>query len=1206
MLETSQSGIIRMKRETQEYLERIAERIWDGHASVLVGAGFSKNAQLVSGGVSPANWDELGDLFFEKTRNHRPNEKEVAYANVLRLAEDVENVCGRDELIGLIRDAINDDKLEPSDVHMRLLALPWKDVYTTNYDTLLERSVSRLNEQGRRVYSIIRNDASFGLETPPFLIKLHGDIKDPASIIITEENYRTYSIEHQAMINYIRNSIMLDTMVLIGFSGNDPNFLQWLGWVKDVLRENQRKVYLLSVDEVSDAAKISFEKKNVIVVDLRECAGMNSSPSENVSAAIGFLESYIQQREQERAQYRNSALAWGRTSPRDESIEQFYERLKEEREAYPGWLIMPRENREYRASLGSYSLPQDKLGQLSRRDQILFLDEFNWHIEKSLYPIENRWESTYLSVLKQHQPFLEHSQNDICIAWTDLKLALLRMYRQEGWIEKWKSVREELVLWQEKFPDEQRCRFCYEQALWAVYQNDFSLLDNVLANWEESPTDPYWDIRRGALWAEYLSFEKGKVITKNAFKAICNKLDASKDEAESFYWASRKVHAHAVWNSMVQASFSGERGESVVARQTWSELKPYEDIWYEREFFDSHVRAIEDALRVKSKVASFQLGHSRTTTNLSGNSKDYRIAYAYFLYYEETGFPIHLPFLISVEKKTLEKALSVMGYCSPSIAENWLMRAGDSKLVSAIFSRRFLERTRFEDVNCLYNKYLTCFKNLLRAETGETLPSWVLVCRSVIPEILSRLCMKASYESRIRTWDYLEALFQNKVSIYYDGLDSLVSSLVSSFSYTEIKELIPRLVAMPIAYDRFGDCRLEPLFYVQEMGYLGAEPFAAIAEDLLSRVGVSENDDKVLFYRLIFLYKCKALTESQKSKLADALWSNVDDTGFPQRTVYRRFAFLSFPYPKSINPHDLLREYFRVSPIPVVGTGGSISFYGGDIPFFSNIIGTNNKDINFSWDSDLLNIVCTKIIKMWDSDKHHLLKKEDNGSGFSVQDELHGRFADVETIIVEVISRHLGLIEKKNEQDLMRLANEFEHYGLPSLRLRLALSDIKDGAENVVHEIKQRLGSPEKRVIADCVKAIYYLDKRGIDVIDWVKVISEFFRGNAEQGRIEMISALRYLLRRNKDWDYVEIRSNLYIGLKRLLSTTQIAEVDNELDANRKMHLRKIVAPIVCRLLHDSPGPCDETLSEWKSYYESKETCWDIRNAYRNELERVC
>ena len=79
-----------MNKTTQGYLNDIAERLWNNQASLFVGAGFSKNAHLQAGAKLPPNWDELGDLFFEKSRNRKPNNNDRAYANVLRLAEDVE------------------------------------------------------------------------------------------------------------------------------------------------------------------------------------------------------------------------------------------------------------------------------------------------------------------------------------------------------------------------------------------------------------------------------------------------------------------------------------------------------------------------------------------------------------------------------------------------------------------------------------------------------------------------------------------------------------------------------------------------------------------------------------------------------------------------------------------------------------------------------------------------------------------------------------------------------------------------------------------------------------------------------------------------------------------------------------------------------------------------------------------------------------
>ncbi len=75
--------------------------------------------------------------------------------------------------------------------------------------------------------------------------------------------------------------------------------------------------------------------------------------------------------------------------------------------------------------------------------------------------------------------------------------------------------------------------------------------------------------------------------------------------------------------------------------------------------------------------------------------------------------------------------------------------------------------------------------------------------------------------------------------------------------------------------------------------------------------------------------------------------------------------------------------------------------------------------------------------------------------------------------------------------------------------------------------------------------------------------------------------------------------NNLLLGLGRLFGNSEILITDSELEVNDKMHLRMIVAPIVRRLVKESAGKENtENLSQYTSYYESNETCWDIRNRY--------
>lgn len=1187
-----------MSKSTKQYLDFIANRLWDGHASLFVGAGFSKNAVPKSGAKLPPDWDELGDLFFEKTQHRKPRTKDRAYANVLRLAEEVKCFCGRDSLSDLIRESINDANLEPSGLHLQLLSLPWKDIYTTNYDTLLERAVYRLKEQGKRVYSLITNDQDIGVSSSPFLMKLHGDINVPNSIVITEEDYRKYPTQHKAMINHIRHTIMTETLVLMGFSGNDPNFIQWLGWVKDALSGNQRKVYMLTVGAVSESMVKTFADKNVIVVDLRCFAGKSATASENIAAAIQYFEEFHHNREEERTRFKKQAMEWGRTFFHDADIKEQYAKWKSERDSYPGWLVLPRDKREFIANAEGFSLPIDKMAQLTNPHDILFLDLFNWRLEKYLYPIENSWEPVYQSVLQKYHPFKGRSRNDVRVAWVNLKLGLLRLYRQEGWGDKWHCLNDELSLLCSRFPDEQRCRFSYEQALMAVYQNDYGWLRKVLNEWQGQKSDPYWDVRRGSLWAEYLSLETGKEITRKAFEAICEKLQASDNEKDRYFWASRKVHAHTVWNCMTMANFSRDESVTYEARSTWHELRSYDDIWYEREFFDAQLHSIEELVTVKTKEPSFRLGRSSTVTNMSENSQGYRIAYAFFLYYEETSFPIHLPYLNTMEKSTLGKALSVMEYCSPAIAECWMMRSGDPKMVAPVFNRRFLNQRNHKEVSALYDRYLKCFDELLEHDKDNETSSWVLVFKNILPEILARLCMKASYESRLKTFDCIDRLFRKGKTIRYVGLEGLISSLMSSFSKVQIKGLIPKLAQMAIANDRCGDCRFEPLFYVQDPVEIGESLASSVADALIGQLGAKDKFDKAIICRLLYLNKCGALTTQQQKRLGEALWSKRDNTGFPSDMIYYRFAFLSFPHPQDVDPKTMLKEYFCKCVFPQEDDGSTISIYGGFLPILNDIKGAINYGKGFIWDAPSINHICSSIMGMWDSGKKRLLE-EDKVVGFSVKEEFQGRFSDVATIVTGIIAPNIELLDERNLVNLERMTQEFEDYGMPALQMKVALSEFLQKPIDFSWEFCKRLASSSDRVVEDCVKAIIQLFKKSQDVIQWVELMSDYFRSNTWQGGNSIIGGLVFFTKKETFQKSEIITKNLVLGLERLFDETEIAANDSELSANNKMHYRFLVAPMVrCLLANKDTKKYDDLLSRWKSYYESEETCWDIRNQY--------
>lgn len=119
-------------------LNEIAGQLHSGHAAVMVGSGFSKNAKpRRTSAIEFPNWTQLGDLFYRILKTKKPD-SEARYVSIPTLAHEVEAAIGRTALNQKLRTAIPDLDYDPSPLHVSLLELPWNDVFTTNYDTLLE------------------------------------------------------------------------------------------------------------------------------------------------------------------------------------------------------------------------------------------------------------------------------------------------------------------------------------------------------------------------------------------------------------------------------------------------------------------------------------------------------------------------------------------------------------------------------------------------------------------------------------------------------------------------------------------------------------------------------------------------------------------------------------------------------------------------------------------------------------------------------------------------------------------------------------------------------------------------------------------------------------------------------------------------------------------------------------------------------------
>lgn len=320
-----------MEDKVLKQLAELKNQYQKGHVSVMVGAGFSKNACPEFPSWNELLYDMVDELF--------QGEIESAFLRYLKLnpsskmSLDVFKKVEKDRIINR-RGALNivseyiaqkgfresiehyieeripyiDEensefkftgknenkiiKIKPINLsaHIKLVkGQHWVNRYTTNYDRLLEYAA---NITGKKFTKITKAKKLSVFSDDPTIIKLHGDLQHPKEhrdfrfdgnphqqYIISAEDYKNYPKEHEAFTQLMRISLLQGVFCLIGFSGDDPNFVNWIEWVRDILEREERtdkkkekdyKIYLIGLSSKMPKREkaLFYENHNIFYVPI--------------------------------------------------------------------------------------------------------------------------------------------------------------------------------------------------------------------------------------------------------------------------------------------------------------------------------------------------------------------------------------------------------------------------------------------------------------------------------------------------------------------------------------------------------------------------------------------------------------------------------------------------------------------------------------------------------------------------------------------------------------------------------------------------------------------------------------------------------------------------------------------------------------------------------------------------------------------------
>ena len=546
----------------QSHIDRVSEALWQrsGGASVMVGSGFSRNAlKSRPDADGPPTWRAMAKaisdkLYLQSDGRNAPVETDIT-SDLLKQAQEYEAAFGRSDLNRFIQNLIRDDDFKPGDLHTRLLRLPWRDVFTTNWDTLLERTRSFVAD---RAYSIVRNMDEISLAVQPRVVKLHGSLPAHFPLIFTEEDYRTYPRKFAPFVNTVQQAMMETVFCLIGFSSDDPNFLQWSGWVRDNLGESAPKIYLAGWLNLSPHRRKMLEDRNIVPIDLARHpkAGKWPEHQRHQYATEWILHSLERGRPYEVSEWPSRSDR--RLSPIPEELQPVKEIVPDEpkeepsfrnessnlseqvkecletwahnRRIYPGWLVVPTST-QYLMSwhTGQWESPiLSELPGFTPLERLKAIRELVWRREVMLELVSNELENFAQEVLEEINCQVRTVKGiadtsidwpNVREAWRTVALALVTVARFRFDEDVFEKRIAALSPFRDDHPDVTQ-RIHHERCLWAIYSLDFEKLEDLLKDWQTENCDPVWMLRKAAILVEMNRTEDASGLLNHALSSI--------------------------------------------------------------------------------------------------------------------------------------------------------------------------------------------------------------------------------------------------------------------------------------------------------------------------------------------------------------------------------------------------------------------------------------------------------------------------------------------------------------------------------------------------------------------------------------------------------------------------------------------------------------------------------------------------------------
>jgi hypothetical protein len=243
----------------EDYLKTILRQV---DTVLFVGSGVSQWSGLPSWARLIA---ELAEFLGERGIDAAIVRSEAKNGDLLQAASYAFDRLTSPQICEFIRKTCRVSVASPHNVHLKLVTLGPRCFITTNYGHLIEDSLRRW--QADRHFRVVTNRQL--IETAEiiqsrsldFVFKLHGDVDDCQTIVLTREQYRALlpggDLHHA--LETARILLASRPVVYLGFGLRDPDFLYVRDLLANTYKGGTRDHYALMADVT--AAEVDYWRR---------------------------------------------------------------------------------------------------------------------------------------------------------------------------------------------------------------------------------------------------------------------------------------------------------------------------------------------------------------------------------------------------------------------------------------------------------------------------------------------------------------------------------------------------------------------------------------------------------------------------------------------------------------------------------------------------------------------------------------------------------------------------------------------------------------------------------------------------------------------------------------------------------------------------------------------------------------------------------